>query len=260
MRISETVSGTTLPPETTTATARAPRTSILPARSAPDGCGATRLDGELRTLVQKAEPLARISASLTVTCSTPKSWQTATGSAPAKGAFETVRNRRGSDRDRPPGRERRPERIRQLGLHRDHPYRRGDGLHGDRDPGNQPTTSDGNDDDVDAGNVLADLEPDGSLPGNDERIVERVDDETVAADLLETYRTPPPARLPLRRPRHHSASGGSGLEPARTPPHDHDAVDSFARARIRQRSGMIAGGDTDHAGAPLAGDSGRRAA
>ncbi len=77
-----------------------------------------------------------------------------------------------------------------------------------------------------------------------------MDEKTVATDLLET-------RERLRRPgrllidRGAVADGSSGLQPARTAPHDHDAVDSLPRARIRQRTGMVAGGHTDHAGAPL---------
>ena len=46
-------------------------------------------------------------------------------------------------------------------------------LRGDRDAGEQSTAADGSDDDVDVGRVAQDLQRNGSLPGDDERIVER---------------------------------------------------------------------------------------
>ena len=45
-----------------------------------------------------------------------------------------------------------------------------------RDPGHEPASADGDDDDVRVGRVLEDLEPDRALARHHERVVERVDE------------------------------------------------------------------------------------
>src|SRR5581483_12277206 len=61
-------------------------------------------------------------------------------------------------------------------------------LHGGRDPGDESAAADRNDDDVDVGHVLDQLEADGALPGDHEWIVERVDERPAGLldQLVET--------------------------------------------------------------------------
>ena len=72
---------------------------------------------------------------------------------------------------------------------------------GGRDPRDEPAAADRDDDRVDVGGVLEDLEPDGALPRDHERIVERVDERRARLrdELVRAARTPPPGRRPRGR-------------------------------------------------------------
>ena len=100
----------------------------------------------------------------TSTGSTPSSRQTASGSAPANGAFRPSAIESGVDRHRLPGaRAPRAGPPSSLRLDGDHRARRDSRR---RDPGDEPAAADRDDDHVDVRHVLEDLEPDRALAGH----------------------------------------------------------------------------------------------
>src|SRR5918996_548298 len=123
---------------------------------------------------------------------------------------------------------------------------------GRRDPGDEPASAHGHDDDLRLAEVLGDLEADRTLAGDDERVVERVHED------------PPRLFLEPREPgedlgrsrrllvdRRAVARGGGALRLARALPHDDEAVDLLEAAAVGERGGMVAGGGGDDAALSL---------
>ena len=89
-----------------------------------------------------------------------------------KGRAETVGHRRGLDGHRLARLETAVERVGELRLDGDDTT----ALGRDGDSRDEPAASHGDDDDLRIGHVLEDLQPDGALPGDRERIVEGMDE------------------------------------------------------------------------------------
>ncbi len=117
-----------------------------------------------------------------------------------------------------------------------------DAARGDRrrDPGHEPASADGDDDDVRVRGVLEDLEPDGPLPGHHERIVEGMDERRARRRdvLLEAReRSRRVGRLGVD-PR-SERPGAVELERARRRPGEDDALDALARSAPREGDRMV---------------------
>src|SRR5207249_11772358 len=104
----------------------------------------------------------------------------------------------------------------------------------------QSSAANGNDERVRFGNVLDDLEPDGALAGDRQRVVERVDERAAClflepAEALEGLR----GIAGFEIDRGTVRAGRRDLGLARSLPHDNERVDAFARRAPGQRLRVV---------------------
>ena len=122
------------------------------------------------------------------------------------------------------------------------------------DAADQPAAADRDDHGVGVRRVLFDLEPDGALPGEHERVVERM--HKSAAGLFDECvepreRVAGPGRLEVDR--RAVAAGGRDLLVGRALPHDDERVDPLGCGAERNGLRVVAGADRDHAARLLVG-------
>ena len=124
----------------------------------------------------------------------------------------------------------------------------------------QPSSATRNDDHGRIGDVFEDLEAHRALTGDDERVVERMDER--APGLVEQRGKPLEGfalarRLPGRQRRRTLVAS---IFSARSLPHDDEAVDALQRRAVRKRLRVVPGRDPDHPRSPLVIGQGRELA
>ncbi len=171
---------------------------------------------------------------------------------PAKGAFRPSAIEPGLDPHRLPRLERRVQRPGGLRLDGQDAHVASGSRR--RDPCDEPPAAARHDDRVDPLDVLEDLEADGALPCDDERVVERMDEDApgLLLELGEALEDVPRSRRLLVDRRPVGLRCGT-LDLARALEHDDERVDPLLAGAERERSGVVSGRRRDHAARPLLG-------
>ena len=151
-----------------------------------------------------------------------------------------------------PGRERRGVRRARRDLDADHLDLRPLGLDRDRDAGREPAAADRHHDPREVGDVLEQLEPERALPGDDRRVVERVDEREAAVARprlrgLEALLERGAADVDDRA----LAARGLRLGDRRVGGDEHLAAHAARGGRGGEALGVVAGRGGDHAARAL---------